>query len=151
MPRRLRAVPIACSLLLLSTCGPFARADEGMWLLNRPPLRQLKDRYNFGPPAGWLEHMQKSAVSFGGASGSLVSADGLVLTNHHVGHGAIAKLSTAGHDLVKDGFHAATRDAELKCPDMELKVLWSIQDVTAQVDAAATPAMTAAEANTARL
>jgi hypothetical protein len=121
-----------------------------MWLLNHPPLRQLKDRYEFEPPAGWLEHLQKSAVSFGGASGSLVSADGLVLTNHHVGRSAIAKLSTAGHDLVKDGFYAATRDAELKCPDMELKVLWSIQDVTAKVDAATTPAMTAAEANTAR-
>ena len=121
-----------------------------MWLLNHPPLRQLKDRYNFEPPAGWLEHMQKSAVSFGGASGSLVSADGLVLTNHHVGRSAIAKLSTAGHDLVKDGFYAATRDAELKCPDMELKVLWSIQDVTAKVDAATTPAMTPAQANTAR-
>ncbi len=121
-----------------------------MWLLNHPPVRPLKERYGFEPPAGWLEHMQKSAVSFGGASGSLVSADGLVLTNHHVGRGAIAKLSTAAHDMVKEGFQAATRDAELKCPDMELKVLWSIQDVTARIDAAATPAMTAAEANTAR-
>ena len=150
MQRRSCALALTCYLFVLWTCSRSAPGDEGMWLLNHPPLRQLKDRYDFEPPAGWLDHLQKSAVSFGGASGSLVSADGLVLTNHHVGHGAIAKLSAAGHDLVRDGFYAATRDAEVKCPDMELKVLWSIQDVTSQVQAAAPPGATPAEANTAR-
>jgi hypothetical protein len=138
------------AIILLMSMSIQCIADEGMWLLSRPPLQPLKETYAFEPPAGWLEHVQKSAVQFGGASGSLVSADGLVLTNHHVGSRAVAKLSTPDHDLLKTGFYAATRDAERKCADTELRVLWSITDVTAKVEAASTPAMSPAAANAAR-
>lgn len=114
-----------------------ARADEGMWLFNRPPARQLEQRYGFQLDPAWLDHLQRSAARVGGGgSGSFVSANGLILTNHHVGAGMIEKLSTAGRDLLKDGFYAATAEEELRCPDMEVNVLQSIEDVTDKVNAA---------------
>lgn len=124
-------------LLLALACG--AKADEGMWLFNKPPVAKVKSTYGFEITPAWLEHLQKSAVKFGGASGSFVSANGLVLTNHHVGSRMLEKLSTKERDLHLNGFYAATQEEELRCPDMELKVLMSIEDVTARVRAAVKP------------
>lgn len=138
-------------LLALLPLAPALRADDGMWLLDKPPLRELKERYNFEPSAAWLEHVQKSSVRFNnGGSGSFASADGLVITNHHVASDAIYKLSTAEHNYLKDGFHAKTRAEELKCVDLELNVLMSMENVTARVSAAVKPEMSAAEAQAAR-
>lgn len=117
--------------------SPVALADEGMWLVNNPPLQTLKEKYHFEPSPAFLEAMQKSAINFGGASGSFVSADGLVMTNHHVGSGALADLSTPERDLFETGFVAKTREEELKAPGMNLRVLMNITDVTAQVNDAA--------------
>ena len=138
-------------LALFSMLATAASADEGMWLLNKPPLDQLKSKYGFTPSADWLEHVQKSCTRFSdGGSGSVVSADGLVMTNHHVGSSQIAKLSTPGNDLLEKGFYARTRAEELKCPDLEIDILWNIEDVSARVKGAATPEMSSADANTAR-
>lgn len=125
------------ALTILTATLPLS-ADEGMWLLTRPPTQVLKSKYGFEPTPAWLEHLQKSCVRMG-ASASLVSADGLLITNHHVGVDDLYKLSTPQRDLVRDGFHARTHDEELKCPDLEVQVLWSIEDVTERV-AAASPA-----------
>ena len=124
-------------MVLATACG--ARADEGMWLFTKPPVEKVKASYGFEITPQWLEHLQKSAVHFGGASGSFVSANGLVLTNHHVGAGMIEKLSTKEKDLYNNGFYAATLEEELACPDLELNVLMSIEDVTARVRAAVKP------------
>lgn len=127
------------------------RADDGMWLLNAPPLADLKQRYGFEPTPAWLEHVQKSAVRFNsGGSGSFASADGLVITNHHVAADALYKFSTAEKNYLRDGFYAKTRAEEIKCVDLELNVLWSMEDVTARVNAAVKPGMSAAEASDAR-
>ncbi len=75
-------------------------------------------------------------MKFGGASGSFVSPDGLVFTNHHVAFDQIQKLSTPEKDYVRDGFYARTRAEEAPCPDLELRVLVSTADVTARVLAA---------------
>ena len=79
---KLASVIIAC----LISVATATRADEGMWLFSAPPLKQLKEKYQFEPTPQWLEHLQKSSVRFNsGGSGSFVSANGLVITNHHVG------------------------------------------------------------------
>lgn len=128
----------------LASLSPLS-ADEGMWLLTRPPTATLKSKYGFEPTPAWLEHLQKSCVRMG-ASGSLVSADGLLMTNHHVGVDDLYKLSTPQRDLVRDGFHARRHDEELRCPDLEVQVLWSIEDVTERVVAAAAADMSPGEA-----
>jgi hypothetical protein len=130
---------------------PAPRADEGMWTFDNPPLRQWKEKYNFEPSAAWLDHVRLSSVRINdGGSGAFVSSDGLVLTNQHVGAGQLQKLSTAERDLVRDGFYARTTDEELKCPDMEINVLLSYEDVTARVKSAVKAGATDKEADAER-
>lgn len=126
-------------VLGVGLCAAPAGADEGMWTFDRLPLQQIQDRYGFTPSPQWIEHVRRSCVRVGGASGAFVSADGLVLTNHHVAFDQIQKLSTPGRNLVRDGFCARTRDEELPCTDLELRVLASTEDVTARVLAAVDP------------
>lgn len=125
---------ISLLTVLVMSLASTASADEGMWLFNNPPRKLLKEKYNFDPTAKWLEHVQKSSVRFNtGGSGSFVSADGLVMTNHHVGLSALQKLSSKGKDFVKDGFYAKSFEEEFKAVDEELNVLIDIVDVTDQV------------------
>jgi len=146
---------LTCSLLaaLSASClvPSVARADEGMWLFNRPPSKQIQSRYGFDLTAQWLDHVQKSAVRIStGGSGSIVSSKGLVMTNHHVGSDMLEKMSTKDRDYIKSGFYARTIAEEQKCPDIEMNVLWTIEDVTDRVKNAATASMSTAEGNTAR-
>src|SRR5947208_10730396 len=126
-------------------------ADEGMWLFNAPPLKQLKEKYQFEPTQQWLEHLQKASVRFNsGGSGSFVVANGLVITNHHVGADTLQKMSDAQHNYLKDGFYARTQAEEIKSTDLELNVLMSIKDVTTRVNGAVKPGMTNDQASSAR-
>jgi hypothetical protein len=139
---------ILFSCFVLST---LAAADEGMWLYNAFPKDRVKAKYGFDPTQQWLDHVQLSSVRFNnGGSGSFVSADGLTFTNHHVGAVCVQQLSTHGHDYIKEGFYAKTRTDEAKCPDLELNVLLSIEDVTRQVNAGVKPEMSTAEAGRAQ-
>jgi hypothetical protein len=121
-----------------------------MWLFNNPPKDILLKTYRFAVTPEFMEHLRLASISFGGASGSFISPDGLVLTNHHVGQGAIQNLSTKERDLMKTGFYARTRGEELKVPGMELRVLYGIEDVTDKVLGAEKPGMTSVEAAEAR-
>lgn len=128
-----------------------ALSDEGMWLPNDPPRELLKKKYDFDLTAAWLDRATHGSVRFNnGGSGGFVSADGLIVTNHHIAADALQKLSGPGKDLFADGFVAKTRADELKCPDLELNVLQSIEDVTARVNAAVKDGMKPAEAFAAR-
>jgi len=133
------------------TAARPSTADEGMWTFDNPPLMQLKDKYNFTPTQQWLDHIRLSSVRFNdGGSGSFVSPNGLVITNHHVAFGQLQKVSTKEKDYVKDGFYAKTQTDELKCPDLELNVLVSMENVTTRVQGAVKPGMSEKQALTAR-
>src|SRR5437764_14606497 len=137
------------ALILIGISSAFA--DEGMWLFNNPPLKELKEKYHFEPTPQWLEHLQKASVRFNsGGSGSFVSANGLVITNHHVGADTLQKISNPQHNYLKDGFYAKTQTDEIKSTDLELNVLMSIEDVTARVNGAVKPGMTNDQASSAR-
>jgi hypothetical protein len=111
-----------------------------MWLFNEPPAQLLKDKYNFDITTGWLERLQKASVRFdNGGSGSFVSPNGLVMTNHHVGTDCIQKIGSREHDYINTGFYAQTEAQEAKCPDLELNVLTNMEDVTARVNKAIPP------------
>ncbi len=132
---------LASSLLLAVTCSGHAVADEGMWPFNLAPVQAVQQQHGFKITQPWLDHAMQASVRFNnGGSGSFVSKDGLVLTNHHVGADCIAKLSAepGAKDAMKEGFLARSNEEERRCPDLELNVLKSIQDVTADVEAAAT-------------
>ena len=120
-------------------------ADEGFWPFNRIPKAAIKQAYGVELTETWLERVQQASVRFPSGSGSFVSPEGLVLTNHHVALDIIQKLSTPERDYVKSGFYAAERAQELRAPDLELVVLQRIEDVTARVNAAVKPTMSAAE------
>jgi hypothetical protein len=141
------ALSIAATAIFVSS----TKADEGMWLFNNPPRKLLKEKYQFDATDQWLEHVQKSSVRFNsGGSGSFVSADGLVMTNHHVGADALQKFGDKDHNYVRDGFHARSRAEEKRCLDLELNVLMNIEDVTDQVNAAVKTEMAPEQAFAAR-
>jgi hypothetical protein len=133
------------SLLLALLCAGFLPADEGMWLFNLAPKDRILKTYGFAVNDEWLTHLRLASINFGGASGSFVSPDGLILTNHHVGRGAVQNLSNKDRDLMKTGFYARTRAEELKCAGVELRVVENIVDVTAAVTGAVKPGMSAVE------
>ena len=141
------------SLVCVLSCvlGFVARADEGLWLFNQPPRDLLRERYGFDATPEWLEHLQKSSVRVGsGGSGSFISEDGLLISNHHVGADSLQKLSTKERNYLRDGFLAHSRAEEAKCLDLELNVLQSIEDVTARVNEAVPKDASPADAFAAR-
>ena len=125
-------------------------ADEGMWTFDHPPTQAIQQRYGFNVTTEWLDHLRLSSVRFPSGSGSFVSPNGLVLTNHHVALELLQKISTQQKNYVAEGFYAKTRAEELKSPDAELDVLMSTEDVTARIGAAAAKATTAQGALDAR-
>ena len=137
---------LALVIALCLFAGVFALADEGMWLYNAVPNDKIKAKYNFDISQAWLDHLRTSSVRFGGGSGSFVSPDGLMFTNHHIGAGCVHDVSTKDNDYMKNGFYAQTQAKEPKCPGMEVGVLVNIEDVTAKVNAAVKPEMKPAEA-----
>ena len=128
----IRALALALGLL----AGPL-RGEEGMWTFDHLPARQLQEGYGFLPDRAWLEHQRLAALRLPGGSGAFVSRDGLVLTNHHVAHAWLEKVSDAAHDYVRDGFTAPDRARELRIPGLELRTLRIMENVSAELEAAA--------------
>ena len=128
--------PVSAALLTVALLTPAGFADEGMWTFDNPPIKLLQEKYDFTPTQQWLDHLRLSCVRLNdGGSGSFVSPQGLLLTNHHVALGQLQKNSTAEHDYVRDGFYAATPAEEMKSPDLEVNVLMSMENVTEKVSA----------------
>ncbi len=124
---------IAFPLLI---CLSFAvKADEGMWLLDEIPDLPLKKMKALGldlSPEQILK-LKEAVVQVGGGTGSFVSPDGLILTNHHVAYGAIQYESTAEQDLLANGFLAEAREKELPCVGYSAYITQSYQDVTGEI------------------
>jgi V8-like Glu-specific endopeptidase len=125
--------------LLLTAVG-FAwqvHADEGMWTFDNFPAAKMRAKYGWAPDQEWLGHARLSSIRLAqGCSASLVSADGLVMTNDHCVRACLSELADAKHDYVANGFYAASAADEKRCPALEANQLTDITDVTAQVDAA---------------
>lgn len=142
---------LAVAVLVVGGSAMTAVSDEGMWLLNKPPKKQLREKYDFDLTEEWLKRAMLASVRLNsGGSGGFVSPDGLLVTNHHVAADSTQKLSKQGFDLYNNGFYAPTRKDELKCPDLEINVLQGIVDVTQEVNAAVTPEMASGQAFAAR-
>ncbi len=137
-----RVAVFFCTLLFVLP----ALADEGMWLFNEFPKDKVQAKYGFSPSQEWLDHVRLSSARAPNGSSSFVSHDGLIFTNHHIAQGCIHDLSTNGKDYNKNGFYAATRAEEPKCPGMEFLVLEDISDVTDKVNSVVKPGMSDAEA-----
>lgn len=138
---------ITLSLFLLTAAQP-GRADEGMWLVNRFPKDELKKKYGVDLTDEFLRHLQMSSVRFNsGGSGSFISPNGLLFTNHHVGAECIFKVSTKEQDYIKNGFQARANSEEKACPDLEVNVLLRIETVTEKVNDGVKAATAPAEAN----
>ena len=145
---------LVCALLLAFFTFqtiPVAALDEGMWTFNNVPREDIKQKYGFDVTDEWLHKVQLASVRFNnGGSGSFVSPNGLVLTNYHIVEDIVGELSTPAKDYAKEGFVARSQADELKAEGLELNQLISIEDVTAVVNSAVKPDMSAAEANAAR-
>ncbi|HEY1899124.1 MAG TPA: S46 family peptidase [Steroidobacteraceae bacterium] len=113
-------------------------ADEGMWTFDNFPSATVQEKYGVAIDKTWLDRVQHAAVRLSsGCSASIVTANGLVLTNHHCVRECAQALSTAGRDYVKDGFSAKARSEEVLCPGMQAEVLTDIADFTSRVETAA--------------
>lgn len=114
-----------------------ASAAEGMWTFDNPPTEKMKKDIGWAPDANWLEHTMLSSARLAfGCSGSFVSANGLVLSNHHCAAHCVEQLSNDKKDFIKDGFLANDMNEEKQCPAMEINRLEKISDVTAEMQKA---------------
>jgi hypothetical protein len=141
-----KTLPTALALLTASLFTGAVSAEEGMWTFDNPPIKLLQQKYGFTPSQSWLDHIRLSCVRLNdGGSGSFVSPNGLLLTNHHVARGQLQKNSTKEHDYIRDGFYARTQAEEMKSPDLEVNILQSFENVTPRVQAALRGAKTPEE------
>jgi hypothetical protein len=120
-------------VLGLATAATAARADEGMWTFDNFPSALVRDRYGVEIDEEWLDRARLGTVRLPGCTGSFVSPDGLILTNHHCVASCLAQNSTREASLLETGFVARDRAGELDCPVQLADVLTKLEDVTPQV------------------
>jgi V8-like Glu-specific endopeptidase len=123
----------AVAILIAALCVAGVRADEGMWPFNNVPRADINRKHGVQLTDDWLRRVQGSIVRLGGCTGSLVSSDGLVLTNHHCAASCLAENSTAQRDLLAAGFVADRREQEIRCQNEKVSVLMDMQEVTTDV------------------
>ena len=155
MKIRTLAIALALSVMLPNT----VRADEGMWLLsligkNYQDMQKAgfkltpEDIYNINQSC-----LKDAIVGLGNAgqpfwhfcTGEIISSKGLMSTNHHCGYGKLQEHSTVGHDYLRDGFWAYSKDQELPNPGLTASILVRMEDVTDQVKAALSDDMSESE------
>ena len=128
-------------LSLLTTFTLAGHADEGMWMLTDLKKQNAAVMYDMGLDISIDDvyspdniSLKDAVVHFGGGcTGEVISAEGLVLTNHHCGYGYIQQHSSVEHDYLTDGFWAMTREQELPCEGLTITFIDKILDVTSYV------------------
>src|ERR1700758_5293739 len=120
-------------LLLLATAPAFS--DRGMWTFHDFPRQLVQRKYGVDIDAAWLERVRTATIRLSNCTASFVSATGLILTNHHCAEACLDDHSSAGHNLLHDGFLAGNESEELKCGTQIADVLMDVEDVTAKVAA----------------
>ncbi|HUX60794.1 MAG TPA: S46 family peptidase [Ignavibacteriaceae bacterium] len=112
--------------------------DTGkMWTFDYPPKAYFEKEYNFDPSDKWLDNVRMSALRFANyCSASFVSADGLVMTNHHCGRESVAEVTKKGEDLFDNGFYAKTLADERPVPGLYVDQLVMIKDITSDIQSA---------------
>ncbi|MCF2552515.1 S46 family peptidase [Bacteroides caecigallinarum] len=128
-------------LSLLTTFTLAGHADEGMWMLTDLKKQNAAVMYDLGLDISIDDvyspdniSLKDAVVHFGGGcTGEVISAEGLVLTNHHCGYGYIQQHSSVEHDYLTDGFWAMTREQELPCEGLTITFIDKILDVTTYV------------------
>jgi len=143
-----RRVVVVLALVLATPL--VGQGNEGFWPFNRIPKAAIKRELGVDLTDAWIERVQQASVRFPSGSGSFVSPEGLVLTNHHVSLDVLHTMSTPERDFATRGFVAADRSQEIKAADLELMSLQKIEDVTTTVNAGVTPNMSSADALAAR-
>jgi hypothetical protein len=118
-----------------------------MWTFDAPPLDYWKKTYGFAPDQAWLDNARLASIRLPNCSASFVSAQGLVLTNHHCVRGCEDAVSPKDTNYLETGYAALRPDDEKKCPGLYVDQLESIQNVTQRVNAAVTAASPEAAAN----
>jgi hypothetical protein len=131
---------IVAGLCILAFPPLVCQAEEGMWFLNsidQLPIDslnalglELMPRQIYDPEGGGIAD---AVVRVNGSSGSFVSPEGLIITNHHVAFGAVQRQSTPEHNYLRGGFYARTRSEELPAIGYDVSVLESMEDVTGEV------------------
>jgi len=127
---------LGAATVVLSAPATPAKADEGMWTFDNFPIATVNEKYGTNLDQAWLDRVRNAAVRLQGCSASLVSGEGLILTNHHCVVSCVQDLSDAQNDYVKNGWMPATREEEKKCPGQTAEILTDITDVTDRVTAA---------------
>ncbi len=120
----------------VALCLPAA-AEEGLWTFENFPADAVEKAYGVAVTPEWLEHVRLSTVRLTNCTASFVSADGLILTNHHCIESCLAELSSKKVNLMDSGFLADERHDERRCETQIADVLVGVQEVTAAVSAAA--------------
>ncbi len=115
-----------------------SKIDMGkMWTFEDAPVNYFDSTYGFKPSEQWLEKVRMSALKFANwCSASFVSADGLVMTNHHCVDFILNRIQREGEDIAANGFYAPTLKDERKVPNLFVDQLVLIEDVTDQVQSA---------------
>lgn len=109
-------------------------SEEGMWTFDNPPVKEVKEKYNFVMTQDWLDHLRLSAVKFYNGTGAFISGNGLLMTNFHVAHDHLDRMSKDGYDYLGKGFYASSIEKEVKCPGLTAKVLIKTENVSDRIN-----------------
>ena len=142
-------VPIAAAPETVVVAAPevaeFEALEPGqfdmgkMWTFENAPLDYFTQTYGFPATQEWLDHVRLATLRIPGCTASFVSADGLVVSNHHCARGATSSVTEEGENLLDDGFYAETLDDERAVPDMWADQLFVMEDVTTLIASAIDP------------